>query len=332
MTHLSLKMAVDRRFVLRGALAAIGAAVSGCTNETVEHFSERSSPYSSAPSAAGETSSQAFKMKFAPHYGMFTNLAGSDYIDQMTFAAEEGFRAWEDNILHWRSEAQQAKIAEVLRRNAMELGVFIAADLTLKPGLYLTAGDPEAREYFLTSIKETLPVVSRFGSKWVTILLGDRHPSLPRQYQMVNIINALRRAADIVEPAGVTMAIEPVNSLVQRPTIFLDSVRDAFLLCQAVNRPSWKILFDIYHHQIMNGNILGDVNHTWEQIAYFQVADYPGRNEPTTGEINYANVFQHLQAKGYRGIVGMEHGVNGAGPDGERALIEAYRYCDRFLR
>jgi hydroxypyruvate isomerase len=325
-------MTVDRRFILRGALATIGAAVSGCTNDTVEHFSEGSSSYSSAPEAAGKPSSSAFKMKFAPHYGTFANLAGPDYIDQITFAANEGFRAWEDNILHWRSEAQQDKIAEALRRNAMELGVFIASDLTLKPTLYLTAGDPEALEYFLTSIKETLPVVRRFDSKWVTILLGDRHPSLPHQYQMANIIDALRRAADIVEPEGLTMAIEPVNSLVQRPTIFLSSVRDAFLLCRAVNRPSCKILFDIYHHQIMDGNILGDIDHTWDEIAYFQVADYPGRNEPTTGEINYANVFQHLQEKGYRGIIGMEHGVNGTGPEGERALIDAYRYCDSFLR
>ena len=319
---------ISRRCVLQGVLAA---AVCGCSDNSAETFTAGPSAYSSLPKGAAKRNDNAFRLKFAPHFGMFANLAGPDYVDQLKFAASQGFRAWEDNIVHRRAASEQERIAETMRDHQIEMGVFIAADLTLEPSLHLTAGDPEALDYFLEAIKRALPVARRFNSKWTTILLGDRHPSLPYAYQMANLVEALRRAAEIVEPEKLVMVVEPVNSLIQRPTIFLDSVRDIYLLCKAVDSPSCKILFDIYHHQVMHGNIIPDLDHIWDEIAYVQVADHPGRNEPTTGEINYVNVFQHLHKRGYKGIVGMEHGVSRPGADGERAVIEAYRYCDSFL-
>jgi hydroxypyruvate isomerase len=97
-----------------------------------------------------------------------------------------------------------------------------------------------------------------------------------------------------------------------------------------VNSPSCRILYDLYHQQITEGNLIPNSDAAWSEIAYFQVGDNPGRREPTTGEINYRNVFAHLHAKGYTGIVGMEHGNSRPGRDGERAVIAAYQACDDF--
>jgi hydroxypyruvate isomerase len=102
------------------------------------------------------------------------------------------------------------------------------------------------------------------------------------------------------------------------------------MLCQAVDSPSCKILFDIYHQQIQEGNLIPNMEMAWDEIAYFQVGDNPGRKEPGTGEINYQNVFRHIYQKGFRGVVGMEHGNSVNGKDGELKVIEAYKNADNF--
>ena len=94
--------------------------------------------------------------------------------------------------------------------------------------------------------------------------------------------------------------------------------------------PSCKILDDIYHQQIQDGDLIPNMDRAWEEIAYFQVGDNPGRKEPTTGEINYLNVFKHIHEKGFEGIVGMEHGNSIPGKEGEEALIKAYVKVDQF--
>jgi hydroxypyruvate isomerase len=91
-----------------------------------------------------------------------------------------------------------------------------------------------------------------------------------------------------------------------------------------------KILDDLYHQQISEGNLIGNMDKAWDEIGYFQIGDNPGRKEPTTGEINYKNIFKHIHDKGYKGVLGMEHGNSKRGKEGEQAVIEAYRYCDSF--
>ena len=88
--------------------------------------------------------------------------------------------------------------------------------------------------------------------------------------------------------------------------------------------PSCKILDDLYHQQISEGNLIPNIDKAWGEIGYFQIGDNPGRNEPTTGEINYKNVFRHIHRKGYTGILGMEHGTSKRGVEGEKAMIEAH--------
>jgi hydroxypyruvate isomerase len=125
------------------------------------------------------------------------------------------------------------------------------------------------------------------------------------------------------------MVLEPLNFR-DHPGMFLTEIPQAYLICKAVDSPSCKILFDIYHQQISEGNLIPNIDAAWDEVAYFQVGDVPGRNEPTTGEINYRNVFAHLHARGFDGILGMEHGKSLDGARGEEALIEAYRTVDDF--
>ena len=122
--------------------------------------------------------------------------------------------------------------------------------------------------------------------------------------------------------------MEPMNHKIDHPGMFLHTVPQAYALAKAVGSPNVKILYDVYHVQIQEGNLLPTIDFAWEEIAYFQMGDTPGRKEPGSGEINYKNVLQHIHDKGYRGFVGLEHGTSRPGAAGEQKTLEAYREVD----
>ena len=124
------------------------------------------------------------------------------------------------------------------------------------------------------------------------------------------------------------MVLEPLSDT---PDLFLRTTDQAYAICKGVNSPSCKILFDMYHIQKNTGNIINHINWAYDEVAYFQIGDNPGRNEPGTGEMNYKNIFKHIYSKGYKGVLGMEHGAAGQGKEGELALIKAYREADNFM-
>ena len=126
------------------------------------------------------------------------------------------------------------------------------------------------------------------------------------------------------------MVLEPLNWHSNHGGLFLQYSDQAYAICKAVNSPSCKILFDIYHQQITEGNLIPNIDNCWDEIAYFQSGDNPGRKELTSGELNYKNVFRHLYQKGWDGVIGMEHGISIGGKAGEKRLIEAYREVDDF--
>ncbi|HUY90757.1 MAG TPA: TIM barrel protein [Pirellulales bacterium] len=287
---------------------------------------------SAAASRAGESGSKAepFALKFAPHFGMFRHLAGKDLIDQLKFAADQGFTAWEDNGMISRPVEMQQKIAEAMERLGMELSV-ISALRGVWNGVNFAGADQQARDAILKALGKSVEVARRVRATRMTVVPGLEDPKLPAGYQTANCIELLRRSCDIVEPHGLVMVLEPLNRRTNHPGVFLYESPQAYLLCRAVDRPSCKILFDIYHQQVTEGNLIPNIDHCWNEIGYFQCADNPGRNEPGTGEINYARVFAHLLAKGYRGAVGMEHGNSQRGGPGETAVIEAYRNLNGLL-
>ena len=273
-------------------------------------------------------SKNTFNLNYAPHLGMFKNTVGDDPIDQINYMADLGFRAFEDNGMSSRSVDLQNKISKTLENRGMKMGVFVAHKIYWdKPNL--SSGDDDYRNEFLNYIETSVGVAKRVNAKWMTVVPGHLDLRKDMSYQTSNVVETLKRACDILEPHGLVMVLEPLNFR-DHPGLFLTESPQAFQICKAVDSPSCKILFDIYHQQIQEGNLIPNIDDTWDEIAYFQIGDNPGRNEPTTGEINYKNVFKFIFEKGYDGILGMEHGNSKEGERGEKALVDAYLEADSF--
>lgn len=270
-----------------------------------------------------------FQLNYAPHEGIFRELAGGDYIDQLKFAADQGFTAWEDNGMKGRDVGLQEKIAQSMESLGMTMGVFVASSIEWnKPTL--TSGKQEFRDKFLAEIRDSVEVAKRVNARWMTVVPGYIDLRQEQAYQTVHVVESLRQASAILEPHNLTMVLEPLNWWSNHPGLFLNKIPQAYQICRAVDSPACKILFDIYHQQIHEGNLIPNMAKAWDEIAYFQIGDNPGRNEPGTGEINYRNVFRHIHSKGFTGVMGMEHGKSRGGKEGEQAVIEAYVAADDF--
>lgn len=277
--------------------------------------------------AATRASGTNFSLRYAPHFGMFREHAGPDLVDQLEFMASEGFTALEDNGMRDRDVATQERVASAMGRLNMRMGVFVAHNISWSEAT-ITTPDADAREKFVSEIRESVDVARRVNATWMTVVPGHVDRRLHMDYQNANVIEALKRAVEVLEPHGLVMVLEPLNTLRNHPGMFLTTTPQAHMICKAVGSPSCKILYDIYHQQITEGNLIPNIEAAWDEIPYFQVGDNPGRNEPGTGEINYGNVFKYIRERGFDGIVGMEHGRSISGREGERAVIEAYRRAD----
>lgn len=276
------------------------------------------------PAFAGEKAAPTFNMDFAPHFGMFKNSAPGGIVDELKFMADQGFRSLEDNGMLNRSVAEQELIGKTLNDLGMRMGVFV-----VEGGdnwkVSLTTGKQEFLDTFLKTCRESVEVAKRVNAKWMTVVPGYFDRTLQMGVQTGNVIEALKRGAEILEPHGLTMVLEPLSD---NPDLFLRHADQSYMICKAVGSPSCKILYDIYHMQRNEGNLIATMEKTWSEIAYIQIGDNPGRKEPGTGEIHYGNVFKYIESKGFKGVMGMEHGNALPGIDGEKALIEAYRKVD----
>ncbi len=270
---------------------------------------------------------KVFNLDYAFHDGMFKNNGGEDFLDQIRWAYDQGFRSIEDNGMMGRTTEQQKKIGDLLAKLGMRMGVFVITSDSWHWKISLTSGKQEFIDRMMKDCKEAVEVAKRCNAKWMTVVPGNYERSLSHDIQTANVIMALRKGAEILEPHGLVMVLE---SLSDNPDLFLRHTDQAFMICKAVNSSACKFLFDMYHMQRNEGNIINNINKVWDETGYFQIGDNPGRNEPGTGEMNYKNIFKHIYNKGYKGILGMEHGNVKPGKDGELELIKAYRDADSF--
>ncbi|MFZ9159688.1 MAG: hydroxypyruvate isomerase family protein, partial [Aquirufa sp.] len=266
-----------------------------------------------------------FSLKYAPHFGMFKNHAGPNELDQLQFMHDQGFTALEDNELMERPVALQEKIGEKLAKLNMKMGVFVIKFDGFFDKQTMTTGKKEWTDVFLASCRKAVETSKRVNAKWATVVPGNFTRELPMGIQTGNVIDNLKSAVEILEPAGLTMVLETLSD---NSDLFLRYSDQTYSICRAVDSPSCKILFDMYHMQRNEGNLIANMDKCWNEIGYLQIGDNPGRKEPTTGEVNYQNIFRHLKQKGYSGVLGMEHGNSKPGKEGELALIEAYRKSD----
>lgn len=268
-----------------------------------------------------------FQLNYGFHDGMFAAHAGKEFIDQIKFGYENGFRSIEDNGMMDRTPEMQAKIGDTLAKLGMQMGVFVITSNAWHWKMSLATGKQEFKDLIVKDCNRAVEVAKRCNAKYMTVVPGNFDRSQPIDMQTAHVIDALRRGSEILERNGLVMVLEPLSD---NPDLFLRYSTQTYMICKAVNSPSCKILFDMYHMQRNEGNIIANIDRTWDEIGYFQIGDNPGRNEPTTGEMNYKNIFKHIYNKGYRGVMGMEHGNSIKGKEGEIALIKAYRETDAF--
>jgi len=302
-----------RQFIQNTALTS-GAIVTGALSYSMK---------------SNNNSAHQFNLKYAPHLGMFKHHTSDDPIDQLNFMADEGFTAFEDNGMRTRTISVQEKMAATMQKRGLEMGVFVAHEIYWKEP-NLASGDKDKRAEFLDYITRSVEVAKRVNAKWMTVVPGHVDLKQSMGFQTANVIESLKRASALLEPHGLTMVLEPLNFR-DHPGLFLTESPQAYEICKAVDSPSCKILFDMYHQQIQEGNLIPNMEQAWNEIAYIQVGDNPGRKEPTTGEINYKNVFKFIHSKGFNGVLGMEHGNSKLNKVGERAVIDAYKNVDNFL-
>lgn len=274
-----------------------------------------------------QTENKPFNLDYAFHDGMFKNNGGDDFLDQIKWAYDQGFRSIEDNGMMGRPVEQQKKIGDLLAKLGMKMGVFVITSDNWHWKTSLTTGKQEFIDRMMKDCKEAVEVSKRVNAKWMTVVPGNYERSLSQDMQTANVIMALRKGADILAPHGLVMVLEALSD---NPDLFLRGTHQTFMICKAVNSPACKFLFDMYHMQRNEGNIIANIDKVWDETGYFQIGDNPGRKEPSTGEMNYKNIFKHIYNKGYKGILGMEHGNSIAGKEGEMALIKAYRDADSF--
>lgn len=305
---------MERRTFLTNGLLTAGAILSG-TNTSL-----------AGRRSAAAQNVKPFNMKFSPEFGIFADLAGKDPVDQIRWGYDQGFRAWENTGLKNKPAEEQERISKTLQQLGMEFGQFVGT-LTFRDVTF-AGRDAGLRDNVLKDIRASVDIAKRMNTKFIHNVLGMADPKLPWDFQMANAIDLLKRIADIYEPHGLVMVMESMNHKIDHPGMFLHTIPQAYALAKAVGSPSVKVLFDFYHVQIQEGNILPTLDYAWDEIAYLQMGDTPGRNEPTSGEINFHKVLQHVHDKGYSGFMGMEHGTSQPGKAGEMAVLQAYRSVD----
>jgi hydroxypyruvate isomerase len=249
---------------------------------------------------------------------------------QMEKVAAAGYQGFEFG--NWRA-ADARQVTEAGKRLGLECACLVGNQGVNPKGMGLC--DPAEREGFLAEMRASVEAARRFESKRLVVLTGFKVRTLSRDAQHASIVEGLKRAHDIVAPHGITLIVEVVNTLAPveplNPTgnnhadYFLDRTTEAFEIVQQVGSPFVKILFDLYHVQIMEGNLIARIKANIGAIGHIHVGDVPQRNEPGTGEINFPNVFHAIRDTGYRDFVAMEYIPT---KDATQTLVETRRMAE----
>lgn len=222
--------------------------------------------------------------------------------EKLRLLHQAGFRAFE--FTDWHREDLEA-LALTIRELGLTLNCINGNGGVAGPS-NKSPLDPRQRREFIAEVTASLAALRKLGGQALIILTGNALAHLSRHRQRQSCIAALKEVAPLAHEANVTLLLEPLNIRVDHPGYFLVHSDEAFEIIDQVNSPSVKILFDVYHQQISEGNLIATITKNIARIGHFHIADVPGRHEPGTGEINYANVLQAIVRSGYRGFIGLE--------------------------
>lgn len=254
---------------------------------------------------------EKFRLKFAPHPGQFSAHAGADYLDQIRFASDLGFTAWEDKGVMGRPLELQEKASTLLEECGMTMGPFLGY-ASYHDALFAgsTAGSRRLLQERMVRISEC---AVRMKARWTVIIPGMQAKDIAREDQSANVVETLKMCADSLRECGVTMVLEACSPSTHG-SAFLRSSRQSFDLCRVVSSPRCKI----------SARIEEDLDEFYDELAAIIVSNAPGASP----QVDHRTVFGHLYKKGFQGVIGMEHGNAGPGMDGEYNLIQAYRAAD----
>jgi len=265
-----------------------------------------------------------FNMLFAPHPRQLPT-APKDYLGQLQFAYDLGFRAWEDNGMKRQSPEMQEKIGAFAKEKGMTLGVMV---ITGGNGTHFPSATKEQIERLEKDMREGVECSKRTGQTCMTMIPGPRVKDLPVEKQIEQSVDVMKRCCDIVEEHGIILVQEPLSHGVKGGPPLLRSFEEGHLLCKLVNRKSCKLLADFYHEGQIGNELIPNAKKTWDQVAYVQYGDVPGRKEPGTGKLDYKAVTQWIHDQGFKGVIGMEHGTSKKGQEGLDKLVASYRGID----
>ena len=263
----------------------------------------------------------SYRLRYAPH----VTDRDVDYHRQLEVFAEQGFRAFEFNALPKQSDAAITALAKTKERLGLAMGVFVINRGGWKPSALV---DRKFHGDFLADVKRAVEIHKIIGNECATATSGLAVDTLSYTQQTTNCIEALKRAGEIVEKTKMVIVLEPLNVRVNHAGYFVVMSDHGAEIIENVNHPNVKLLFDIYHQQISEGNVINHLRKHWARIGYLQAGDVPGRKEPGTGEINYQNVFKAVYELGYQGIIGMEHGWTKPGIAGMVEGFAQYQKAD----
>jgi hydroxypyruvate isomerase len=228
-------------------------------------------------------------------------------IHELGFTAYE-FWGWENKDLNEIAELQQA------------LGMK-AASFCVKP---IPLVDPSTRGAFLEGLEQSVVAASKLDCSFLLVLTGNELEGVSRAVQQESIIEGLRASVPIIEDSGVTLILEPLNTLFDHKGYYLNTTEEAVHIIKEVGSDKVKVLYDIYHQQITEGNLIPNITNNYDQIGYFHLADHPGRHEPGTGEINYTNVLAVIEQLGYKGYIGLEYAPTINAAESLKKFMEKY--------
>ena len=221
---------------------------------------------------------------------------------QMEKVAEAGYKGFEFG--NWRAQ-DAGEITKLAHKLGIECACIVGNRAVNPKGMGLT--NPADREGFLNEIRASVEAAKRYETSRMVTLTGNEVSGMSREAQHQSIVEGLKAAHDIVAPSKITLIVEPLNTLVNHAGYYLNYTREAFDIIREIGSPYVKILFDIYHVQIMEGNLIDTIRKNIAAIGHFHVGDVPGRHEPGTGEINYGTVFKTIHELRFPDFVAMEY-------------------------
>ena len=224
---------------------------------------------------------------------VFTKPAFEQRLDEVKAVGLKVFEFW-----GWGNRNLDALAAK-----KAELGLEVATFSADTGGALVASG---SKDRFLPALKASIAAAKKLGATRLIATVGNELKNVPRSEQHRNIVEAFKAGAPLCEEAGITIVIEPLNILVNHKGYYLATSAEGFQIVDEVGSANVKLLFDIYHQQITEGNLIQNITNNIQKIGHFHVADVPGRHQPGTGEINYANVFRAIASKGYTDFVGLE--------------------------